>query len=153
MKKILLGISVVLLFVLIIGWNSYKSYKPTPPELEMVVDKQAVEIKASTYSFKKWGRAATADSNIDPAVFVRETPPIKVGSNDSINMQFEHSPVSVTCYLWDMNTGGLAYKSLDGLPLNLAQSKISSGDYAMEIRAKWEVGYALYNTRIQVDKE
>lgn len=153
MKTILLGISVLLLFVLIISWNSYKSYRPTPPELEMVVDKQAVEIKASTYSFKKWGRAAAADSNIDPAVFVRETPPIKVGSNDSINMQFEHSPVSVTCYLWDMETGGLAYKSLDGLPLNLAQSKISSGDYAMEIRAKWEVGYALYNTRIQVDKD
>ncbi|MBT2681059.1 hypothetical protein J7E38_18880 [Bacillus sp. ISL-35] len=153
MKTILLGISALLLLAVIVGWNTYKSYRPTPPDLEMIVDKQTVEVKAATYSLRKWGRAAAADANTDPALFVRETPPIKVGRNDSINMQFEHSPVSVTCYLWDMETGGLAYKSLDGLPLDLAQLKVSSGDYAMEIRAKWEVGYALYNTRIQVNEE
>lgn len=150
MKTILWGISALLLFAIIIGWNTYKSYKPTPPELEMTVDSQKVEVKATTYSLRKWGRATAADSNTDPAVFVRESSPIKVNRNDSINMQFQHSPISVTCYLWDMKTGGLAYKGLDGLPLNLAQSKVSSGDYAMEIRAKWEVGYALYNIRIQV---
>lgn len=153
MKTILWGTSALLLLAIIIGWNTYKSYKPTPPQLEMTVDSQKVEVKATTYSLRKWGRAIAADSNTDPAVFVSESLPIKVSRNDSINMQFKHSPISVTCYLWDMNTGGLAYKSLDGLPLNLAQSKVSSGDYAMEIRAKWEVGYALYIIRVQVNED
>jgi hypothetical protein len=136
-----------------IGWSTYKSYKPTPPDLGIIVDKHVVKIKAVTYSYRKWGRTAVADANTDPALVVRETSPIKVGTRGSIELLFEKSPDSVTCYLWDMESGSLAYPGLDGLHLDLDQFNISSGDYAMEIRAKWEDGYVLYNARIHVNED
>jgi hypothetical protein len=142
------------LFLLcVISWSTYNRYKPDPPDLEVVVAKHAVEIKPVTYSLSKWGRTAAADINTDPAVLVRESPPIIVESGDNIKFLFEQAPESVKCYLWEMETGRLAYKSLKGYPLNLEDSNVPSGDYALEIRARWENGYVLYNTRIMVNKD
>ncbi|MBT2693795.1 hypothetical protein [Bacillus sp. ISL-55] len=150
-KKSILWVTMSLLILFcVISWSTYSRYKPTPPNLEMVVAKHAVEVKPVTYSLQKWGRTASADTNTDPAVFVKESSPIIVETDDRIRLLFEQSPDSVKCYLWEMDTGKLAYKLLNGYPLNLEDSKVAGGDYAMEIRAKWGNGYVLYNTRIIV---
>lgn len=133
-----------------ISWSTYSRYKPNPPDLEVVVAKHTVEVKPVTYSLRKWGRTAAADTNTDPDVLVRETPPIFVETGDNIKFLFEQLPDSVKCYLWEMDTGRLAYEGLKGYPLNLEDLNVASGDYALEIRARWENGYVLYNTRIMV---
>jgi hypothetical protein len=143
----------LLILICLISWSNYSRYKPTPPDLEMVVAKHAVEVMPVTYSFRKWGRTASADVNADPAVILKESPPIIVGTEDKIRLLFEQPPESVKCYLWEMETGRLAYKGLKGYPLNLEDSKVASGDYALEIRARWENGYVLYNTRIKVNED
>ncbi|WP_079509270.1 hypothetical protein [Mesobacillus jeotgali] len=153
MKTFLWGISALILLAIFMGWSTYKSYKPAPPDLEVIVDKHAVKIKAVTYSFRKWGRTAVADANTEPALLVREDSPMEVNTSGRIELLFEKSPDSVTCYLWDMETGSLAYPGLEGLPLDIEQSNVSSGDYAMEIRAKWEDGYVLYYARIYVNED
>lgn len=150
-KKSVLWVTMSLLILFsVISWSTYSRYKPTPPDLEVVVAKHAVEVEPVTYSLRKWGRTASADTNTDPAVLVKESRPIIVETDDKIRLLFEQSPDSVKCYLWEMDTGRLAYKGLKGYPLNLEESNVATGDYAMEIRAKWENGYVLYNTRIIV---
>ncbi|RSD25533.1 hypothetical protein [Mesobacillus subterraneus] len=131
-------------------WTLYTRYQPKPPELEVIVQEQAVEVEPVTYSLKKWGRAAAADTQSDPIIMVKETEPILVDPSDNVKLLFEQTPESVTYYLWDIETGMLAYKELKGYPLKLEKSKVASGDYAMEIRAKWANGYVLYHTRIIV---
>lgn len=140
----------ILILLCIIIWSTYSRYKPAPSDLEVVVAKQTVEVEPVTYSLSKWGRTAAADTNTDPAVLVRKSPPIIVETGDNIKLLFEQTPDSVKCYLWEMDTGRLAYKGLKGYPLNLEESNVASGDYAIEIRAKWENGYVLYNARILV---
>ncbi|WP_156972656.1 hypothetical protein [Mesobacillus selenatarsenatis] len=150
-KKSVLWVTISLLILFcVISWSTYSRYKPTPPDLEVVVAKHAVEVKPVTYSLRKWGRTASADTNTDPAVLLKESRPIIVETDDKIRLLFEQSPDSVKCYLWEMDTGKLAYKGLKGYPLNLEESNVATGDYAMEIRAKWGNGYVLYNTRIIV---
>ncbi|GAE44350.1 hypothetical protein JCM21738_1057 [Mesobacillus boroniphilus JCM 21738] len=139
-----------LILLCIISWSIYSTYKPVPSDLDMVVAKHTVEVKPATYSLRKWGRTASADTNTDPAVLVKDSHPIIVEKDDKIRLLFEQSPDSVKCYLWEMDTGKLAYKGLKGYPLNLEESNVATGDYAMEIRAKWGNGYVLYNTRIMV---
>lgn len=143
------------LFILlsIIGWSIYSRYKPDPPDLEVVVAKHTVEVKPVTYSLRKWGRTAAADINTEPVVLVKGSTPLIVESGDNIKLLFEQSPESVKCYLWEMETGRLAYTGLKGYPLNLEDSNVASGDYALEIRARWEDGYVLYNTRIMVNED
>ncbi|WNF21163.1 hypothetical protein [Mesobacillus jeotgali] len=143
----------ILVVVSISSWITYSLYKPAPPELEVVAAKHVVEVKPVTYSLRKWGRTASADINTDPAVLVRESTPLIVDPSDNIELLFNHSPDTVKCYLWEMETGKLAYKELTAYPLNLESSNIASGDYALEILAKWENGYVLYNTRIIVNDD
>lgn len=153
MKSVLWVTMSFLILLSMISWNTYSSYKPAPPDLEVVVAKHTVEVKPVTYSLRKWGRTAAADANTDPAVLARESPPIFVETGDNIKLLFEQSPDSVKYYLWEMDTGRLAYKGLKGYPLNLGDSNVVSGDYALEIRARWENGYVLYNTRIRVHED
>ena len=140
-----------LILLCIISWSTYSQYKPDPPDLEVVVAKHSVEVKPVTYSLRKWGRTAVADTNTDPAVIVRESSPIIVDNGENIKFLFEKSPDSVKCYLWEMETGRLAYKGLSSL--NFEESNVASGDYALEIRARWENGYVLYNTKIRIHDE
>ncbi|WLR56898.1 hypothetical protein LC048_08540 [Mesobacillus subterraneus] len=153
MKKSVLWVIMTLLILILfssISWTAYCRYKPTPPDLEVVVAKHAVEIKPATYSLRKWGRTASADTNTDPAILVKESTPIIVETDDKIRLLFEQSPDSVKCYLWEMDTGKLVYKGLEGCPLTLGDYNVVSGEYAMEVRAKWENGYVLYNARVLV---
>ena len=153
MKSVLWVTMSFLILLCLISWSTYSSYKPAPPDLEMVVAKHTVEVKPVTYSLRKWGRTAVADTTTDPAVLVSKSPPIFVETGDNINLLFEQPPDSVKCYLWEMDTGRLAYKGLKGYPLNLEDFNVGSGDYALEIRARWENGYVLYNTRIRVHED
>ncbi|MBT2641382.1 hypothetical protein J7I80_03945 [Bacillus sp. ISL-41] len=154
MKKSVPWLILSFLFLLcVISWSTYSRYKPVPPDLEVVVAKHTIEIKPVTYSLSKWGRTSAADNNIDPAVLARESNPIIVESGDNIKLLFEQSPDSVKCYLWEMKSGKLAYEGLKGYPINLEDSNVASGDYALEIRARWENGYVLYNTRIMVNED
>jgi hypothetical protein len=139
-----------LILLCISSWIAYTRYKPKPPDLDFVINEQAVEVQPATYFLRKWGRAAAADTNSEPAALVKESAPIMIETGDSIKLIFEQSPDSVVCYLWDIDTGMLAYKGLDGYPLRLEQYNVASGDYALEIRARWENGYVLYNSRIIV---
>jgi hypothetical protein len=109
-----------------------------------------MEIKPSTYSLRKWGRTASADINTDPAVLVKESHPLTVETDDKIRFLFEQSPDSVKCYLWEMGTGRLAYRGPIVYPLSVEELNVATGEYAMEIRAKWENGYVLYNARVLV---
>lgn len=151
MKKSVLSV-VMTLFILVCltSLATYSQYQPSPPELEMVIEKHAMEVKPVTYSLKKWGRTAAADTNADPALLVRESPSMAIETDGKIKLNFEQSPDSVKCYLWEMETGRLAYKGLKGSPLSLGKTNVSSGEYAMEIRAKWNNGYVLYIARIHV---
>ncbi|MBT2637962.1 MULTISPECIES: hypothetical protein [unclassified Bacillus (in: firmicutes)] len=152
MKKSVPWITLSILVIFSLSsWITYTRYKPVPPELEVVAAKHALEVQPVTYSLRKWGRTASADINTEPAVLVRESTPLIVDPNDNIELLFNHSPDSVKCYLWEMDTGKLAYKELTAYPLNLEASNIASGDYALEVRAKWENGYVLYNARIIVN--
>lgn len=137
----------------IISLILYIRYKPSPPELEVVFSDHAIEINPATYSLKKWGREAAEETSTEPAVLVRESTPIMIEESDHIQFLFEHPPVSVKYYLWEIDTGKLAYKGLKGDPVNLEDSNVTSGDYAMEILAKWENGYVLYNTRVIIYDE
>lgn len=154
MKKSVPWITLSILVVFSISsWITYSRYKPVPPELEVVSAKNVLEVKPATYSLRKWGRTASADINTEPAVLVRESTPLIVDSKDSIDLLFNQSPDSVKCYLWETDTGKLAYKELAAYPLNLEAYNIASGDYALEVRAKWENGYVLYNARIIVNDD
>jgi hypothetical protein len=143
----------VLVVVSISSWISYTRYKPAPPELEVAAARHVMEVKPVTYSLRKWGRTASADSNTDPAVIVRRSTPLIVDPGEHIELLFNHSPDSVKCYLWEMETGKLAYKELIGYPLNLEESNVASGDYALEVHAKWENGYVLYTARVIVQDD
>lgn len=154
MKKSVPWITLSILVVFSLSsWIIYSRYKPAPPELEVVAAKQAFEVKPVTYSLRKWGRTASADVNTEPAVLVKKSTPLIVDPNDNIELLFNQSPDSVQCYLWEMDTGKLAYKEMEASNLNLEASHIASGDYALEIRAKWKIGYVLYNARIIVNDE
>ena len=142
----------ILVLISMTSWITYSSYKPTPPELEVVAAKHIMEVKPVTYTLRKWGRTASADMNIEPAVLARESTPLIVASNDNVKLLFKQSPDTVKCYLWDMDTGKLAYKELTGYPLNLEESNVASGDYALEVHAKWENGYVLYTARVIVQE-
>lgn len=143
----------VLVLISVTSWMTYSSYKPSPPELELVAAKHIMEIKPVTYSIRKWGRSASADMNIEPSVLARESTPLIVDTNDNLTLLFKQSPETVVCYLWDMNTGKLAYKELTEFPLNLEESNVSTGDYALEVHAKWENGYVLYTARMIVQED
>jgi hypothetical protein len=147
-KSAFCGIGAFFLLLMISGWAGYSRYEPKPPKLELIVDQKAVIIEPMTYSLQKWGRAAAADTYSEPAELVKKDTPISINTSEQLKLKFEDAPESVKYYLWDINTGKLAYKDLKGYPLKLKNSNVASGDYAMEIRAKWENGYVLYNTRI-----
>jgi len=150
-KKIVLSVSGAILILLIIFTVAvYCKYKPKPSVLEVFVNNHSALVEPGTYSLEKWGREAAEDTYSDPVTLVRNDDPIVVVPSEEIMLEFENSPETVKYYLWDVKTGKLAYKGLIGYPLKLEDSKIESGDYAMEIRAKWEYGYVLYNTRIIV---
>jgi hypothetical protein len=143
--------SFVLLLVFT-GWAGYSHYEPEPPALELVVNEKSFDMKVGTYSLQKWGRVAAADSYSDPADIVRHDPPIVVLPIHDIILNFEESPESVKYYVWEVATGKLAYKSLKGYPLSLDKSKVSKGDYALEVRAKWKNGYVLYYAKLTVSE-
>lgn len=134
-------------------WSAYTNYTPKPYILELEKAKDRTLLKADTYSLEKWGRSAKASSYTDPIEMVKNDKPVLLKATDDIKLSFEDTPVSVRCYLWDMKTGSLAYKSLTGSILTLSEIKIPAGEYAMEIHAKWENGYGLYNTRIIVNEK
>ncbi|NKE06109.1 hypothetical protein [Mesobacillus selenatarsenatis] len=140
----------ILVLISMASWITYSTYKPTPPELEVAAAKHIMEVKPVTYTLRKWGRTASADINIEPAVLARESTPLIVDSNDNVKLLFKQSPDAVKCYLWDMDTGRLAYKELTGYPLNFEEYNVASGDYALEVHAKWENGYVLYTARVIV---
>lgn len=148
-RSVLWGTATFVILLFISGWAGYSRYEPEPPTLRLIVNRQTVEIKPGSYSLEKWGRVATADTFSAPTVDVRDASPIVVTS-DEIKLKFDNEPVSVKFYLWEMETGKLIYT---GYPLKLKESNLISGDYALEIRAKWENGYVLYNTRIIVDQD
>lgn len=143
----------VLILLTIFAVVVYCSYKPKPSALELIVNDHHAKIEPTTFSLQKWGRSASADTNADPTTLVRGHTPIRVSSSEIIKLEFENSPESVMYYLWDVNTGKLAYKDLRGNSLTLGNSSVASGDYAMEIRAIWKNGYVLYNTRIIVSNK
>jgi hypothetical protein len=143
----------ILILLTIFAVSLYCSYKPQPSALKLIVNDQNAKIEPATFSLQKWGRRATVDTNSDPTTLVRHHSPIFISPSEIIKLEFENSPESVMYYLWDVKTGKLAYKDLKGYPLKLENSNVESGDYAMEIRAKWESGYVLYNTRIIVYNE
>jgi hypothetical protein len=147
-KSVIFGIGALLLLLMISGWAGYSRYEPKPPKLELIVDQKSIVIEPMTYSLQKWGRAAAADTYSEPAALVKEDTPISINIFENFKLKFEDAPESVKYFLWDINTGKLAYKDLNGYPLKLKNSNVASGDYAMEIRAKWENGYVLYNIRI-----
>jgi hypothetical protein len=150
-RKIVLTLSgSILILLIIITVIGYCKYKPKPSELEVFVNNQSALVQPGTYSLEKWGREATDDTYSDPITLVRNDDPLVVGPSQEIMFEFENSPQTVKYYLWDVKTGKLAYKGLKGYPLKLEDSNVESGDYAMEIRAKWENGYVLYSTRILV---
>ncbi|MGA9225874.1 MAG: hypothetical protein WB217_05970 [Mesobacillus sp.] len=151
MRKIVFSLTgSILILLIIIAVTGYCKYKPKPSVLEVFVNNQSALVEAGTYSLEKWGREAADDTYSDPVTLVRNDDPIVVGPSEEIMLEFENSPQTVKYYLWDVKTGKLAYKGLKGYPLKLEDSNVESGDYAMEIRAKWENGYVLYNTRIIV---
>jgi hypothetical protein len=137
----------------IFGWAAYSQYTPQPYVLEFTKEHDKTLLDANTYSLEKWGRSAEGGSYKDPIATVKNEKPIIIHQTEDLELIFEDAPVSVKCYLWDINTGSLAYKSLTGSVLNLAEFNVVSGDYAMEIHAKWENGYGLYNTRIFVNEK
>jgi hypothetical protein len=147
-KTVMWGIGAFLLLLTVSGWAGYSRYEPKPPKLELIVEQKSVVIEPMTFSLQKWGRAAAADTYSEPAALVKEDTPVSINTSENFKLKFEDAPESVKYYLWDINTGKLAYKDLNGYPLNLKNSNVASGDYAMEIRAKWASGYVLYNIRI-----
>lgn len=149
-KSVLWGTGTLLILLFISGWAGYSHYEPEPPSLALVLNRQIVEMKPGTYSLQKWGRVAVADTFSDPTALVRRDSPIIVVPSEGLELKFEHEPVSVKYYLWEMETGKLVYT---GYPLKLKEGNVPSGDYALEIRAKWENGYVLYNARITVDQK
>lgn len=154
MKKTVLSVTgSMLILIIIFAFAGYCRYKPKPSVLEVFVNNQATLVEPGTYSLQKWGRAATIDTYSDPATLVRDYSPIIVDPYEEIKLEFDNSPDTVKYYLWDVKTGKLAYKGLKGYPLKLGDSNVEPGDYAMEIRAKWENGFVLYNTRIIVNND
>lgn len=150
-KKTVLSVTGAVLILLIISAIAgYCKYRPKPSELEVLVNNQSAMAEPGTYSLNQWGRTAADDTYSDPVTLVLNDDPIIVASAEEIKLEFEKPPETVKYYLWDVKTGKLAYKGLKGYPLKLEDSNVESGDYAMEIRAKWEYGYVLYNTRIIV---
>lgn len=149
-KSVKWGFLTLSILLCILGWGAYSLYKPKPSLLEVVVEKRAVQIEPVMFIMKKWGRTAADDTEFEPVALAKKDSPIVIADYDEIKLAFKQLPISVQCYLWDIDTGKLVYKGLNGHPLDVQDTSIASGDYAMEIRAKWKNGYALYNTRIIV---
>lgn len=154
MEKPVWWITLILMSLLcFLSWSAYTNYTPRPYILKLEKAHDRTVLEADTYSLEKWGRSAKASSYTDPIEMVKNDKPILMKSTDYLKLSFENTPVSVRCYLWDMKTGSLAYKSLAGSVLNFSEIEILAGDYAMEIHAKWENGYGLYNTRVIVNEK
>lgn len=152
-KSFLLFAACVLILLFISGWAGYRHYIPSPPSLLLLVDSDEIEVKPSSYSVEKWGRKASLDTFSDPiaAVSQRETtmiPPLM-----ELTFQFEKRPQSIKYFLWELQTGKLAYKGMEGESIRFEELKIPAGDYSLEIRAKWESGYALYHTKVKFSDE
>ncbi|PLR94127.1 hypothetical protein [Bacillus sp. T33-2] len=148
-NSIALGTTAVLIVLLFVGWKLYSVYIPKPPQVRLDSGTEVVDMKIGTFSWNEWGRAATADAFADPTGLVRSQQPVRVTAS-RLKLMFEENPDSINCYLWQMETGQIAYKGIKENPLQLKDLDVQPGDYALEVRAKWEQGYVLYNARILV---
>jgi hypothetical protein len=150
MKKAGISIgAIVLIAVIYLGWDAYKQYSPEPPKGYITINNEKTMMVTGTYSWKGWGVRVIADS-FSPPSMLAERDYIKVVNKDTkITFSFDEHPNSSTINIWDMKTEKVIHRDIPEKDLDFAKLALQQGEYAVEVKAKWDKGEAIYVSQIE----